>query len=136
MAVWGVPSAIEDAEAKAVKAGLAMLEEMSKWNEELQKSGSPAIGIGIGISSGRVIAGSLGSSDHMEYTVIGDVVNTAQRAESIAQKQQLLITETTYQVLKEQITALDIGEVQLKGKDHRVQFWSVTGFKFAGKAAA
>ena len=114
---------------KAVRAALLMIEEMKNWSEELQRQGLPLIGIGVGLNSGNMIAGSLGSSEHMEYTVIGDVVNTAQRAESIAKKNQLLVTDTFYQEIKEMVEATPMEPVKVKGKDILQKFWSVTSIK-------
>ncbi|MGE3759182.1 MAG: adenylate/guanylate cyclase domain-containing protein, partial [Pseudobdellovibrionaceae bacterium] len=65
MAVWGIPHHIDEAEKKAVSAALEMLKEMHSWNEELKSQGLSEIGVGIGMNCGNVIAGSLGSSDHM-----------------------------------------------------------------------
>ena len=128
MAVWGVPQSIENPEEKAVRAALGMLKEMDVWNAELKEQGYPSVGIGLGINSGPLVAGSLGSSDRMEYTVIGDVVNTAQRAESMAQRQQLLITDVTYQKLKDLLVVTELEPVKVKGKSQPQRFWAVERF--------
>ncbi len=127
MAVWGVPHAIEDAEKKAVTAALAMLEEMKVWNQELVAQGRPEIGIGIGLNRGQMVAGSIGSSDRMEYTVIGDTVNTAQRAESIAKRQQLVVTDAMYEQIKSYVTATALEPIKVKGKAELQHWWAVTG---------
>lgn len=127
MVVWGVPHPIEEAEKKAITAALAMLQEMAKWNKELEASGYSEIGIGIGINTGPMIAGSLGSPDHMEYTVIGDTVNTAQRAESAAKKQQLIVTEAMYEKIKTFVVATSLEPIKVKGKENLQVLWNVTG---------
>lgn len=105
MVVRGVPKAVNDAEIKAVTAALEMLHEMEKWNADLRSQGHNEIGVGIGLNCGPLIAGSIGSSERMEYTVIGDTVNTAQRAESVAKKQQLVITNEMYDRVHHAINA-------------------------------
>lgn len=136
MVVWGVPRPIEEAEAKAATAALEMLEEMAKWNEELKSQGCSEIGIGIGLNSGRLIAGSLGSSDHMEYTVIGDTVNTAQRAESIAKKQQIVVTAEMYEKIKHLVIATSLEPIKVKGKENLQHWWSVTGLQESKQKAS
>lgn len=128
MAVWGVPESIENPERKAVKAALEMLAEIKKWNQELEANGHPTVGIGIGINAGHVIAGSIGSTDRMEYTVVGDAVNTAQRAESVAKPHQLVITDVMHKRLGNFITAEALEPIKVKGKEDLQRWWSVTGF--------
>jgi class 3 adenylate cyclase len=129
MAVWGVPSEIPKAEEKAVRAALAMLEEMQAWNMDLQKQGYPSLAIGIGLNAGIVIAGSLGCTEHMEYTVIGDVVNSAQRAESIAKRNELLITDIVHEGLKDLLTATPLDPMKVKGNEILQNYWSVTAIR-------
>ena len=129
MAVWGIPYAIEDAEKKAITASLEMREEMKAWNLELKKQGFGEVGIGIGLNVGPVIAGSIGSSDHMEYTVIGDTVNTAQRAESVAKKQQIVVTDAFFDRVKHLVDATALEPVQVKGKEGLQHWYSVTGVR-------
>lgn len=126
MAVWGVPYETLKAEEKAVRAALDMLKEIQDWNKELEKQGQPNLAIGIGLNAGIVIAGSLGSSEHMEYTVIGDVVNSAQRAESVAKRNELLITDSVYQNVKSLITSTQLDPIKVKGKELSQNYWSVT----------
>jgi class 3 adenylate cyclase len=129
MAVWSVPYPIEDAEKKAITAAIGMLKEMEKWNQELTRQGRAEIGVGIGLNTGKMIAGSIGSADRMEYTVIGDTVNTAQRAESIAKKQQLVVTDAMYEKIKDLVEATPLEPTKVKGKENLQSWWSVTGIK-------
>ena len=129
MAVWGVPCSVEDAEQKAIRAALLMIKEVSVWNEELKSKGLAEVGIGIGINTGNVIAGSIGSSDRMEYTVIGDTVNTAQRCESVAKRQQVIVTGNFYSKLEKEIVATALEPIKVKGKEELQHWWSVTGLK-------
>jgi len=128
MAVWGIPHTVVDAERKAVSAALEMLDEVARWNLELKSQGYPEIGVGIGLNTGQVVAGSIGSSEHMEYTVIGDTVNTAQRAESVAKRQQLVVTAAMYEKLGGHLIATALEPIKVKGKEELQNWWSVTGF--------
>ena len=136
MVVWGTPRPVANAEKKAVSAGLAMLKEMHEWNHERVRRGSPELGIGIGINRGELIAGSIGSSDHMEYTVVGDTVNTAQRAESIAKRQQLVVTDAMYEKVKHLVMSTPLEPVKVKGKEGLQQWHSVNGFADQTQAKA
>lgn len=126
MSVWGVPYPVDNAEERAVSAALAMQSAMSEFNADLRRRDLPEVQIGIGINSGKVIAGSIGSSERMEYTVIGDVVNTAQRAESMAKPGQILVTDACHQRLAGRFLAQKLEPVKVKGKDLPQTFWQVT----------
>lgn len=129
LCVWGVPHPVENGTLQAVRCALEMQKEMKVLNEEFSARGLPSLGVGIGINVGSVVAGSLGSSDRMEYTVIGDVVNTAQRVESKAPAGSVLLTDPTYQTFREAIEAESMGEFSLKGKAVPMTLWSVKRVK-------
>ncbi len=129
MAVWGVPTPRPDAALCAVTAALGMREEMAKLNAEFESKGHPRIGVGIGINAGDVVAGSIGSSDRLEYTVIGDVVNTAQRGEANSLAQQILVTKPVYEELKGRLRATALEGRLVKGKTEPVYFWAVEGLE-------
>jgi adenylate cyclase len=136
MVVWGVPKAIENAEAKAVTAALEMMTEMEKMNAERKSQGLSEIGMGIGLNSGPMIAGSIGSSERMEYTVIGDTVNTAQRAESVAKRQQLVITDVMYSKVKHLVEVTALEPMKVKGKEGLQIWYSVQSQKTSTQIAA
>lgn len=129
MAVWGVPYATPQAEEKSLKAAVEILEEVKKINADLNAQYGINIGIGIGLNTGPVIAGSIGTSEYMQYTVIGDVVNSAQRAESNAKAQQILISEAFYNKVTAMVEATKMDPLSVKGKEGVQQYWSVTGIK-------
>lgn len=129
MVVWGVPKGVQNAEIKAVTAALEMVQEIKRWNTELVSQGFNEIGVGIGLNCGPMIAGSIGSSERMEYTVIGDTVNTAQRAESVAKKQQLVITDVMYERVKDIVDVSALEPMKIKGKEGLATWYSVEGFK-------
>jgi adenylate cyclase len=124
MAFWGAPTDIEDETLWAVRAALEMqraFEDLKHgWPSELKK-----IGIGIGINYGEVVVGNIGTEEAMDYTVIGDVVNTAQRVESTARPGQVLITKNALSRVEGRIKICSIEPVQLKGKSLPVEIYEV-----------
>lgn len=129
LCVWGVPRAVAHGTELAVQCAWQMQKEMELLNREFLKRGIPQIGVGIGVHHGVVVAGTLGSNDRMEYTVIGDVVNTAQRVESKAAAGSVLLTQAAYEAVQTRIEAVCIGEFSLKGKAHPVPLWQVSSMK-------
>jgi len=147
MAVFGVPVARHgDAETAidakaAARCALAMRAGLATFNAQWAPKGIPAIGIRIGLYTGELISGSLGSSERMEYTVIGDTVNTASRLESfklapgeappeaLAEEKdgvcRIIAGDTTVRLLGEGFEATPVGEVKLKGKEQPVRIYSL-----------
>ncbi len=124
MAFWGAPTDIEDETLWAVRAALEMqraFEDLKHgWPPELKK-----IGIGIGINYGEVVVGNIGTEEAMDYTVIGDVVNSAQRVESTARTGQVLITKNALSRVEGKIKIRALEPVQLKGKSLPVEIYEV-----------
>ena len=134
MAVWGAAttngSASEDAWA-AVKAALMMRIALYHFNENQIKHGRNPIKIGCGINSGPIVAGQIGSEDHMNYTVIGDTVNLASRTEALNKPfaTDILITENTYLLVKDKIIAEEMPGVHVKGKTDPIKMYAVVNAK-------
>ena len=134
MAVWGAAttngSAKEDAWA-AVKAALMMRIALYHFNENQIKHGRNPIKIGCGINSGPIVAGQIGSEDHMNYTVIGDTVNLASRTEALNKPfaTDILITENTYKLVKDKIIAEEMPGVHVKGKTDPIKMYAVVNAK-------
>ncbi len=141
MAVFGVPVArktgaevAQDA-INAVKCALAMEQELMRMNLLWRARGMPVIGMRAGIYTGPLVAGSLGSADRLEYTVIGDTVNTAFRLESYDKNLvdpdfpdrdcRILIGDSTRSLLGNLFVTRPVGEVSLKGKDQKVSVYYV-----------
>jgi class 3 adenylate cyclase len=101
---------------RAIEACLAVRKQIENLAPQPGKTFIPKVSIGV--NSGEVISGNIGSAElrRLDYTVIGDVVNTAQRLQSIAQADQIVINEASYQKIKESFNCEKIGEVSLKNK--------------------
>lgn len=111
----------------AVKAGKAILKKL-KYLQEMQEAyGEEKITAGIGISTGEVFVGHIGTTDRCEYTVVGDTVNLANRTESANRiyKTQILITEKTYPYVKDIADVIKISDVEMKGKKEKVNIYEV-----------
>jgi HD-GYP domain-containing protein (c-di-GMP phosphodiesterase class II) len=94
-------------------------------NLEREKVGLKRVEIGIGINTGKVISGNMGSMDHMNYTVIGDAVNIASRLESIADKGQILVTKEVYEEVKYLVNAEFLDTVSIKGREQPIDVYEV-----------
>ncbi|MGE0129876.1 MAG: adenylate/guanylate cyclase domain-containing protein [Blastocatellales bacterium] len=117
MALFGAPYAGELDAVKAVRAAIEMQRSMIAFNERLRAESLPPIEIGIGINTGHAIVGYIGSETRLDYTAIGDTINTAARLEGIAQPGQIVISENTMQALDESFTLRPLGTEKLKGKN-------------------
>jgi adenylate cyclase len=138
MAVFGAPVSRADDAIRAVRATVKMREALKKLNARFEASGRPKLKFGIGLHTGQVVAGNIGSAKRMEYTVIGDSVNVASRLESKTKElgTDLLISQATYERAKETCVAEGAGEVQVKGREQAVAIYKVTGLKMAEVPAA
>ena len=130
MAVWGAPESSGSAEGdalNAVTAALMMRDSLAKFNRERSGRGLPPVKIGCGINSGPVVAGQIGSEERMEYTVIGDAVNLASRTEALNKPfaTDVLITENTYNLIKEKIIVAEMPGVHVKGKTDAIKMFAV-----------
>lgn len=130
MAVWGVPIRRADDAERAIEACLAMRDELGRLNAERKKRGEPELFIGMGLNSGLVIEGNIGSSDRMEFTVIGDAVNLASRVESTtkAYGTDLLITKSVFDAAGDKYVCEQVESVKVKGKTGPVEVFKVRGF--------
>ena len=148
MAVFGVPVPHADPESiaadarAAARCALDMARELEHLNIDLSARGLPAIGIRAGIHSGQLVAGSVGGAERLEYTVIGDTVNTAARLESNAgpllagaESQHpcdILVSEATVTLLDEDFITRPVGRVALKGKAEQLEVYHLVGLANSG----
>ena len=125
MAFWGAPI-INPAHARhAVMTALDMIDRMDYVNKHFTEMNYPLFKIGVGIHTGKVILGNIGSDKKLDYTVIGDGVNLASRMEGLTKEYgcPILISESTYQVIKGEIYSRIIDSVRVKGKDKPISIY-------------
>jgi adenylate cyclase len=125
LALFGAPYATERDAVKAVRAAIDMQRAMATFNQELTAAGEQAIAMGIGINTGAAIVGFVGSDTRLDYTAIGDTVNTAARLEHLAKPGQILISEHTIQALDASVNYTMLDAVQVKGRVARLQIAEV-----------
>jgi adenylate cyclase len=116
MALFGAPYTGPLDTVKAVRAAIEMQRAMISFNRTLVAENLPEISLGIGINTGPAIVGYIGSESRLDYTAIGDTVNTASRLEGIAQPNQIIVSENTLQALDESVQVRHLETEKLKGK--------------------
>lgn len=125
MAIFGAPVSIDNDALAAVSAAVAIQALNAELNEVRQQQGRTVIQLGIGIDSGEVTAGYFGSPMRMEYTVMGDRVNTASRFCGLAEAGQVIVGEETWRSIEGKVEGRHIGSVRLKGKELEVNAYEV-----------
>jgi len=125
MALWGAPIVHADDADRAMQCALDQLAVLEKMNAKWEEQGRPPVAIGIGINFGEVFAGNIGSDRRLEYTVIGDAVNTASRLCSSAGLNEILISEPFYKALKKPPKVEALEPIQVKGKAKKVPVYRV-----------
>ena len=123
MAVFGAPMEKEDDAERAIRSAKAMIQRTKVMMEGTQEE--RRFTIRIGINTGRVVAGNIGSPKRLDYTVIGDAVNTASRLESMASPNQILIGEETYRLVKNKFQVGVVGSKKVKGKKAEIMVYEV-----------
>ncbi len=123
-AIWGAPYQTANDEEKAIKAAIDMQWAVRRLNQQREKRHQKPIAIHIGINSGQVAAGNIGSEQLIQYATIGDTTNVTSRICSEAKADEILISQTTKEKLKSQIFPLEkIPPVMVKGKDEPIQLY-------------
>jgi adenylate cyclase len=125
MALFGAPVAHPNDPYRAVKTAIEMLEVLEQFNQQRLAAGEDKVTIGIGINTGEVVAGYLGSSKALEYTVIGDAVNTGSRLCSLAKAGEIIISENTYNRVKDHFEVVELPPTSLKGKSKPLKIFNV-----------
>lgn len=126
MALWGAPIAHEEDPDRATRAAVAMQRALERLNDEWSRKGRPRLSVGIGISLGDVFAGNIGSDRRLEYTVIGDAVNTAARLCAEAGPGEILIADPLFRELATPPPGENLEPLPLKGKAQAVSVYRVS----------
>ncbi|MFH1824336.1 MAG: adenylate/guanylate cyclase domain-containing protein [Candidatus Firestonebacteria bacterium] len=131
MALFGVPVKGPNDEESSVRAAIEMQERMKKLRDLWKGQAFENLEIGIGINSGDVIVGNIGSDIQRQYTVIGDTANIASRLETLTKeyKASIIISDSVYDKVKDIILVKDLGESPVKGKTEKVKIYEVLGLK-------
>jgi adenylate cyclase len=129
MSVFGVPYSRDDDPQRAIRAALAMRNRLGLFNARRRSEGKPPIRAGIGICTGDVICGNIGSERRMDFTVIGDSVNVASRIEKLNKVYQtdILISRSTCERLGETFAARLVDVVRIRGRQRAIEIYEVLG---------
>jgi len=129
IALFGAPVAMPQAELKAVQCALEMLKVLSEFNRTRASEGLNEIKIGIGINTGTVVTGAIGSSRALQYTAIGDAVNTTSRLCSVAQPGQIILSDATFRKVQAEVAAIPLAPVRVKGKTEELKVYNAVGMR-------
>jgi adenylate cyclase len=132
MVLFGAPNTHHDDVQRALRCAVEMQLAMGEINEDNKRRGMPELFMGIGINTGTVMAGLLGSALYSEYTVIGDEVNLASRIEAFTLRGQILISRNTYERCGDFVHTADPMDVHVKGKAEPVSLREVLGIPSLG----
>jgi len=127
MSWHNAPVDVPDHAAKAVKAAKEMKAALEQLNAQLQSEGIPPLGIGIGINTGEVVVGNMGSKNRFSYDILGDAVNLASRLEGQSKpyKTMILIGPITYEQVKDRYQCFELDQLAVKGKKEGVKIYTV-----------
>jgi adenylate cyclase len=128
MAIYNAPLSQPDHALRAVKTALDMQTELEQYHQQAGIA-VPKVTYGIGINTGEAVVGNLGTADLMNYTVIGDAVNTSRRLQESAQGGQILLSGSTYEQVRKFVTVEELEPVHLKGKSGPVPVFNLVGMR-------
>jgi adenylate cyclase len=133
MAVFGAPNPMEDHAEKACRTALQMTRTLNRLKEKWKQEGRETFEIGIGINTGEMIVGNLGSRQIFDYTVIGDAVNLGARLEGVNKKyptpNNIIISEFTKSELSNDLVTRELVSLRVVGKEHPVTIFELVGEK-------
>ena len=127
LAFFGAPEPLEDHPARAVACALSMQAAMDEINAANEADGLPRLSMGIGVNTGSVVVGNIGSERRTKYSVVGSDVNFASRMEAFALAGQVLISAATYSRVKDLVEVDKVLTVEMKGVPGRAQLYDVRG---------
>jgi len=125
MALWGAPASHPDDAVRAVQCALEQMEVLGKFNRKRMETGQPPLAIGMGLHTGPLVAGYVGSSKALSYTVIGDTANTSARLCGIALSGQIIVSENTLARLGPRFEVEELPPAHLKGKEKPLRIFNV-----------
>jgi adenylate cyclase len=127
MAFWGAPIPQEDHALRACRGALEMIASLDQLNREWEARGKTRLDIGIGVNTGEMIVGNMGSTSRMDYTLMGDMVNLGARLEGTNKVYgtKIIISEFTYEHVKDRIIARELDLIRVKGKAHPVKIYEL-----------
>lgn len=131
MAIWGAPHQTDRDAHKALRACLDMRKALDELNQRRIERNQPPINIGMGLHAGRAISGTIGSDERMEYTVIGNTVNTASRIEASTKAfgSDLLVTDSVVEKVGDEFLTEIAGAAEVKGRSEAIKMYKVRGYK-------
>jgi len=132
LVLFGAPFPGDDDAARAVRCAVRMQQAMEAVNVANQARGLPALQMGIGLCTGEVVAGNIGSAQRVKYGVVGDPINRAARIESLTVGAQVLMADATWREVADGVEAVGPMEVQVKGKAEAMQVWELRGLREPG----
>ena len=129
MAVYGAPLDQPDHAVRACRTALDMMQELKKLQKKWSDEGRPVLDIGVGINSGDMVVGNMGSQMRFDYTVMGDSVNLGSRLEGINKEYgtNIVISEYTYAAVKDTLLCRELDSVRVKGKKLPVKIYELIG---------
>jgi class 3 adenylate cyclase len=132
MAVFGAPIAHEDHALRAVKAAFRMRKELEALNVELKARGEPSLSIGIGLHTGECVIGNIGTEQRLDYTAIGDTVNTASRIEGLTKEHQvdILVSADTWREVQTMVLSRSLPAVTLRGRSTPLDLYALEKLRF------
>ncbi len=138
MAVFGAPVPHPDDPIHAVKAALDMRARLLKLNDAFRARGLPELRTGIGLHSGQVVAGNMGHTQRMEYTVIGDAVNLASRLEGMTKelKCDVILSEDLFKQVEKHVETEPLHKIKVKGREQEVMVYRLLGLKADAPSSA
>ncbi len=125
MAVFGAPVEHSDDVYRAVKSGVEIQKRIEEMNKQRITEGKQDIHVGIGINYGEAVVGNIGSTQRLEYTVIGDSVNTAARLQTVAKGGEIVVSDSVYREVKDHFDFIHMEPVKVKGKARSLKVWKI-----------
>ncbi|MFB0520639.1 MAG: adenylate/guanylate cyclase domain-containing protein [Desulfatiglandales bacterium] len=131
MAIYGAPLDLPDHPIKACQSVLEMIQELRRLNQKWLGEGKQPMDIGIGINTGSMMVGNMGSKDRFAFTVMGDSVNLGSRLEGANKnyRTNIIIGEDTFERVKNEFVCMELDSVRVKGKTQPVKIYGLVGYK-------